>query len=82
MAHGARFIDYKGKEIYYVNYSNIKTNEEFVETIKQTNAFREKVKAEGKRTLPAVLFMVKFWKKSRKPAGLPNRLPPGKLLWA
>src|SRR3990172_2784591 len=51
MAHGARFIDYKGKEIYYVNYSNIKTNEEFLETIKQTNAFREKVKAEGKRNL-------------------------------
>jgi hypothetical protein len=51
MARGASFIDYKGKEIYYVNYSNIKTNEEFLATIKQTNAFREKVKAQGKRDL-------------------------------
>ena len=51
MARGASFIEYKGKEIYYVNYSNIKTNQEFLETIKQTNAFREKVKAQGKRDL-------------------------------
>ena len=51
MALGARFINHNGKDIYYVDYSNIKTNEEFLETIKQTNAFREKVKAEGKRNL-------------------------------
>lgn len=51
MALGAKFIEHKGKEIYYVDYSNIKTNEEFLATIKQTNGFREKVKAEGKRDL-------------------------------
>ena len=51
MAQGAKFIEYKGKQIYYVDYSNIKTNEEFLAIIKQTNAFREKVKAEGKHNL-------------------------------
>ncbi|MBN2812841.1 MAG: hypothetical protein JXQ80_02125 [Bacteroidales bacterium] len=51
MANGTSFIQYKGKEIYYVDYSNIKTNEEFLAIIKQTNAFREKTKAEGKRNL-------------------------------
>lgn len=51
MARGASFIEHKGKMIYYVDYSNIKTNEEFLATIKQTNAFREKTKAEGKRNL-------------------------------
>jgi hypothetical protein len=47
MAHGAKFIEHKGKQIYYVDYSGIKTNEEFMATIKQTNSFREKVKADG-----------------------------------
>jgi hypothetical protein len=51
MTQGAKFVEYKGKQIYYVDYSNIKTNEEFLAIIKQTNAFREKVKAEGKRNL-------------------------------
>lgn len=51
MAKGASFLEYKGKQIYYVDYSNIKTNEEFLTTIKQTNAFREKLKADGKRSL-------------------------------
>lgn len=51
MANGASFIQHKGKEIYYVDYSNIKTNEEFLAIIKQTNAFREKTKAEGKKNL-------------------------------
>jgi hypothetical protein len=51
MVQGAKFIEYKGKQIYYVDYSNIKSNDEFLAVIKQTNAFREKVKAEGKRDL-------------------------------
>ena len=51
MAIGASFIQYKEKEIYYVDYSNIKTNEEFLARIKQANAFREKIKAGGKRDL-------------------------------
>lgn len=48
---GARFVEYRGKQIYYVDYSNITSNSEFLEIIKQTNAFREKTKAEGKRNL-------------------------------
>ena len=40
MEKGARFIDYKEKEIYYVDYSNNKTSKEFLEIIKPTNAFR------------------------------------------
>lgn len=48
---GARFIEHKGKQIYFVDYSNIKSNEEFLSIIKETNAFREKAKAEGKRNL-------------------------------
>jgi hypothetical protein len=51
MAAGASFVEHKGKMIYYVDYSNIKTNEAFLATIKQTNAFREKVRAEGKHDL-------------------------------
>ena len=57
MSQGAQFIEYKGKQIYYVDYSNIKTNPEFLAIIKQTNAFREKVKSEGKRDL---LMLVDF----------------------
>jgi len=49
MPNGARFIEYKGREIYFVDYSHIKSSEEFLKVIKGTNAFREKVKAEGKR---------------------------------
>jgi hypothetical protein len=51
MSQGAHFIEYKGREIYYVDYSYIKTNEEFLEIIRQTNAFREKAKSDGKRDL-------------------------------
>jgi hypothetical protein len=51
MPNGARFIQYKGKEIYFVDYTHIKTIGEFLEVIKGTNAFREKVKAEGKRNI-------------------------------
>jgi hypothetical protein len=51
MEKGAKFIEYKGKEIYYVDYTDIKTNGEFMDVIKLTNAFREKVKAEGKKDL-------------------------------
>jgi hypothetical protein len=51
MAKGAQFIEYKGQSIYYVDYSNIKTNDEFMSVIKQSNSFREKVKSEGKKDL-------------------------------
>jgi len=51
MDQGAKFIEHKEKEIYYVDYSNIKSNEEFLLIIKSTNAFREKIKAEGKKNL-------------------------------
>ena len=51
MAKGAQFIEYKGQSIYYVDYSNIKTNEEFMAVIKQSNSFREKVRSEGKKDL-------------------------------
>jgi hypothetical protein len=51
MPNGARFIEYKDREIYFVDYSYIKSTEEFVKVIKGTNAFREKVKAEGKRNM-------------------------------
>jgi hypothetical protein len=51
MAKGAQFIDYKDKQIYFVDYSDIKTNEEFLSVIKKSNAFREKARAEGKRNL-------------------------------
>ena len=51
MEKGAQFIEHKGKFIYYVDYSNIKTNDEFMAVIKQSNAFREKVKADGKKDL-------------------------------
>ena len=51
MARGAQLIQYKKKEIYFIDYSNIKTSEEFLKTIKETGAFREKVKSMGKKDL-------------------------------
>ncbi|MFO7368839.1 MAG: STAS/SEC14 domain-containing protein [Bacteroidales bacterium] len=51
MNQGAKFIEFKGKPIYYVDYSNIKTSEEFLAIIKSTNAFREKLKRDGKKDL-------------------------------
>jgi hypothetical protein len=51
MAKGASFLEYKGKQIYYVDYSNIKTSEEFLAVIKSTNAFREKMKRDGMKDL-------------------------------
>jgi len=51
MTKGAQFIEYKGQTIYYVDYSNIKTNDEFMSVIKQSNSFREKAKSEGKKDL-------------------------------
>jgi hypothetical protein len=51
MTKGAQFIEYKGQSIYYVDYSNIKSNDEFMSVIKQSNSFREKVKSEGKKEL-------------------------------
>jgi hypothetical protein len=57
MALGASFVEHKGKMIYYVDYTNIKTNEEFLHVLKQSNAFREKTRAEGKHDL---LMLVDF----------------------
>jgi hypothetical protein len=51
MTKGAQFIEYKGQTIYYVDYSNIKTNDEFMAVIKQSNSFREKAKSEGRKNL-------------------------------
>jgi hypothetical protein len=51
MTKGAQFIEYKGLSIYYVDYSNIKTNDEFMSVIKQSNSFREKAKSEGRKDL-------------------------------
>jgi hypothetical protein len=51
MIKGAQFVEYKGQSIYYVDYSNIKSNDEFMSVIKQSNSFREKVRSEGKKDL-------------------------------
>lgn len=45
------FIVHNDKEIYFIDYTNLKQEEEFLEAIKSTNAFREKVKASGKKDL-------------------------------
>lgn len=44
-------IQHKDKEIYYIDYSNIKNSGEFLKTIVETGAFREKIKAAGKKDL-------------------------------
>ena len=44
-------IQHKDKEIYFIDYSNIKTSEEFLRTIRKAGAYREKVKALGKKDL-------------------------------
>jgi hypothetical protein len=46
-----RFIYHREKEIYFIDYTNIMQEVEFLEAIKSTNAFREKVKASGKKDL-------------------------------
>ncbi|HLO57230.1 MAG TPA: STAS/SEC14 domain-containing protein [Bacteroidales bacterium] len=51
MEQRARFIEHKGKQIYYVDYSNLKNNDEFLSVIAQTNAYREKIKAQGRKDL-------------------------------
>jgi hypothetical protein len=42
MESRAKFINYKGKEIYFIDYTNLKKTEDFLNAIKGTNAFREK----------------------------------------
>ena len=37
----ASFIQYKNKQIYYIDYANIKNELEFLEAIEQTNTFRK-----------------------------------------
>lgn len=44
-------IQHKEKEIYFIDYSHIKTSKEFFRTIREAGAFREKVKAMGKKDL-------------------------------
>jgi hypothetical protein len=51
MANGARFIEYKDREIYLIDYSNIKSSDEFLKVIKETDAFRENAKKTGKRNV-------------------------------
>lgn len=52
-----KFINHKGKEIYFIDYTNLKVEEEFLAAIRSTNSFREKVKQSGKRDL---LMLVDF----------------------
>lgn len=52
-----KFITHGGKEIYFIDYSNLKFEDEFLAAIKSTNDFREKVKASGKKDL---LMLVDF----------------------
>jgi hypothetical protein len=47
----AKFIFYREKEIYFIDYSNLKAEADFLQAIKITNSFREKVKASGKKDL-------------------------------
>jgi len=47
----ASFTTHKGKEIYFIDYTNLKLENEFLDAIKSTNAFREKVKSSGKKDL-------------------------------
>jgi len=49
MSQGASIIEYKGKPIYYVDYSYIETKEEFLDIIQQTHAFRERIKTGEKK---------------------------------
>lgn len=51
MDNRASFITYKGTEIYFVDYRNIKKTEEFLEAIEGTNKFREGLKKEGRKDL-------------------------------
>ncbi len=37
----ASFKQYKGKQIYFVDYSNLKTEEEFLQAINETNLYRK-----------------------------------------
>ncbi|MBN2214661.1 MAG: hypothetical protein JW723_10490 [Bacteroidales bacterium] len=51
MAGGAQIVQHKNKDIYYIDYSNIKTTGEFLKTMREAAAFREKVRAMGKKDL-------------------------------
>ncbi len=51
MARGAHIVNYQGKEIYFIDYSHIETSEEFLKTMREAAAFREKVKSMGKKDL-------------------------------
>jgi len=54
----ASFKQYKGKQIYFVDYSNLKTEEEFLKAINNTNQFR-KQNIENK-PLKSLLMLVDF----------------------
>ena len=61
MARGAQLIQYKGKEIYFIDYSNIRSNSILLQTLKQTSAFREKLLAEGKKDLLMLVDVTNFF---------------------
>jgi len=52
-----QFITHNGKEIYFIDYSNLKFEKDFLEAIHSTNEFRERVMASGKKDL---LMLVDF----------------------
>lgn len=53
----ASFVEYKGKQIYFINYTNIKSETDFMAAIRETNEFRKKVMLDGKKDL---LMLVDF----------------------
>jgi hypothetical protein len=54
----ASFKEYKGKLIYYVDYSEIKTEKEFLEVLKMTNRFR--IENIENKALNSQLMLVNF----------------------
>ncbi len=51
MKQRAEFINHEGKEIYYVNYANIESTQDFLKAIKSTNKFREENIQDKKKDL-------------------------------
>jgi hypothetical protein len=52
-----KLIDYKGKEIYSVDYTNLSTEEEFLEAIRVADEFRDELAKMGKKDLPMLVDM-------------------------
>jgi hypothetical protein len=51
MAERAKFILHKNKKIYFIDYTNLITEEAFLEAIKETNEFRKSVVNSGQKDL-------------------------------